>query len=127
MRLAGKVALITGGGSGIGRATAALFAREGARVAVADRDVEGGSETVDQIRSAGGEAAFVEVDVSLVDDCRKMVDETVAAFGSLNVLLNNAGVVEFRTTEATTEREWDRLHAINLKGVFSARRRRLRR
>ena len=118
MRLAGKVALITGGGSGIGRAAAALFAREGARVAVADRDADGGRKTVEQVRAAGGEATLIEADVSRVDDCRRMVDETVAAFGSLNVLLNNAGIVAFRTTEETTEADWDRLHTINLKGVF---------
>lgn len=118
MRLAEKVALVTGGASGIGRAAAVLFASEGARVAVADCDTEGGNETVNQIESAGGEAVFVETDVSRVDDCRQMVSVAVAHFGALHVLFNNAGIVAFRTTEETNEEDWDRLHAINLKGVF---------
>lgn len=118
MRLAGKVALVTGAGSGIGRVSAALFAREGARVSVVDRDRDGGTETVEMIRSAGGEATFIEADVSRVADAQRMVAETVSAFGALHVLFNNAGVSLVCTTEETTEEDWDRALAVNLKGVF---------
>jgi NAD(P)-dependent dehydrogenase (short-subunit alcohol dehydrogenase family) len=118
VRLANKVALITGGGSGIGRASALLFAKEGARVSVVDRDVEAGQGCVEEIRAAGGAAMFLEADVSEVEDTRRMVEQTVARFGSLNVLFNNAGIVVFRSTEETTEEEFDRVTAVNMKGVF---------
>jgi NAD(P)-dependent dehydrogenase (short-subunit alcohol dehydrogenase family) len=118
VRLANKAALITGGGSGIGRASALLFAKEGARVAVVDRDAEAGQGCAEEIQAAGGQAVFIEADVSKVVDTRRMVEQAVAQFGTLNVLFNNAGIELFRTTEETTEEEFDRVTAVNMKGVF---------
>ncbi len=118
-RLVGKVALITGAGGGIGRATALLFAREGAKVAVADFVPEGGQETVKMIKEAGGEAAFVEADVSKSADAQRMVSRTVESFGKLDILFNNAGIQsKFLMTADTPEEVWDRILATNLKGVF---------
>lgn len=118
-RLEGKASLITGAGAGIGRATALLFAREGARVMVADFVPAGGHETVKMIREAGGEGAFVEADVSKPADVRMMVTRTVAAFGRLDILFNNAGIQgKFAMTADTPEEVWDRVFATNLKSVF---------
>ena len=118
-RLEGKAALITGAGAGIGRATALLFAREGARVMVADFVPAGGHETVKMIREAGGEGAFVEADVSKPADVRMMVTRTVEAFGRLDILFNNAGIQgKFAMTADTPEEVWDRVFATNLKSVF---------
>ncbi len=118
-RLIGKVALITGAGGGIGRATALLFAREGAKVAVADFVSAGGQETVKMIKEAGGEAAFVEADVSKSADAQRMVSRTVESFGRLDILFNNAGIQsKFLMTADTPEEVWDRILATNLKGVF---------
>lgn len=118
-RLEGKASLITGAGAGIGRATALLFAREGARVMVADFVPAGGHETVKMIREAGGEGAFVEADVSKPADVRMMVTRTVEAFGRLDILFNNAGIQgKFAMTADTPEEVWDRVFATNLKSVF---------
>ncbi|MEW5762241.1 MAG: SDR family oxidoreductase [Bacillota bacterium] len=115
----GKVALVTGGGSGIGRATALVFAREGARVAVADYVVEGGEETVRMIREAGGEAFFIRADVSSAADVEAMVNKVVETYGRLDCAHNNAGVEGVMAPLADcTEANWDRTIAINLKGVF---------
>jgi len=118
MKLEGKVAIITGGGSGIGRATAILFAREGARVVVADVAPEGGRETVEAIRREGGEAIWVETDVSKAGDVMAMVDATLQAFGRIDVLFNNAAVTLPASVVEATEEVWDRTMAIDLKGVF---------
>lgn len=120
MKLTDKVALITGGASGIGRETALLFSKEGAAVVVCDVNDEGGRETVQMIREAGGEAAFSHADVSQAADCEKMVREAEARFGKLNILFNNAGIMHNQDDDAmTTEEEvWDLTMAINLKGVF---------
>ncbi|MFZ5916460.1 MAG: SDR family NAD(P)-dependent oxidoreductase [Chloroflexota bacterium] len=118
MKLEGKVAIITGGGSGIGRATAILFAREGARVVVADIAPEGGRETVEAIRRKGGEAIWVETDVSKAGDVMVMVDATIQAFGRIDVLFNNAAVTLPASVVEATEEVWDRTMAIDLKGVF---------
>lgn len=120
MRLADKVALITGGGSGIGRASALLFATEGARVVVSDVRSHAAAETVDRIRSAGGEATAVSGDVSRSGDAERMVEAAVASYRGLDVLLNSAGV-SARTAlgpEASEEEVWDRVIEVNLKGTY---------
>jgi meso-butanediol dehydrogenase / (S,S)-butanediol dehydrogenase / diacetyl reductase len=92
MRLEGKVCIVTGGATGIGEASAIALAREGARVSVGDINVEEGQKTVRSIEEEGGEAIFVECDVSREEDARRLVEETVRAFGKLDVLFNNAGI-----------------------------------
>jgi NAD(P)-dependent dehydrogenase (short-subunit alcohol dehydrogenase family) len=118
MRLAGKVALITGGSSGIGRATALLFAREGAAVVVTGRDEERGRGVVREIEEQGGHARFVRADVTLAEDCRRSVAETLDAFGRLDVLFNNAGVYVAGDVIECTEEEWDDQIDVSLKGTF---------
>ena len=119
-RLENKVALITGSGSGMGRAAAELFAREGARVTVTDVDAAAGAETVAAVQAAGGEAIFVRADVSQWSDCEAMVAATVDAFGGLHVLYNNAGI--FPADDGgvldTPQETWRRVMAINLEGVW---------
>ena len=118
MRLKDKVALITGGGSGIGRAAAELFAREGAKVVVADYKADTGQEAVQAIKDAGGEALFIEVDVSAPAQVQHMVQTAVDAYGGIDVLFNNAGVLIFGTIPETEEEAWNRLMSINLTGVY---------
>lgn len=118
MRLRNKVALITGGTSGIGEATAQLFSQEGARVAITGRNVERGQKVADRIKAASGRALFLECDVRFADHCRRAVDETLKAFGRLDVLFNNAGVYYPHTALDCTEEEWDLQLDINLKGAF---------
>jgi len=118
-KLDGKVALITGAGSGIGRATALLFVSEGAKVVVADYVPEGGEETVKMIGEAGGDAIFVEVDVSKTADVQRMIKATVDTYGRVDILYNNAGVMgKYIFTADTAEQDWDRIINTNLKGVF---------
>jgi NAD(P)-dependent dehydrogenase (short-subunit alcohol dehydrogenase family) len=117
-RLAGKAALVTGGGSGIGRAIAVAFAREGAKVAVAGRRPEKLRETLRETEPHGGETLAIRCDVSKSKDAERAVQEAADAFGSLNVLVNNAGALHVSTIEAMTEEQWDRLMEINLKGPF---------
>ena len=119
--LDGKTALVTGGGSGIGRAASLAYAKNGARVVVADVNVEGGEETVLMIKEAGGEAILVHADVSKPEDTQAMVDQSVAAFGSLDCAFNNAGISGGRDRLLTAdylEEDWDRVISINLKGVW---------
>ena len=120
MRLGGKVALITGAGSGIGRRTALLFASEGASVAAVDIDPVSVSETVAEIEGAGGQGLAVVADVSRDADCRAMVEAAEKAFGGLHVLFNNAGVSHAQDSDAvqTTEEIWDFTFSVNVKGVF---------
>ena len=118
MRLRGKVALITGGTSGIGKATAVLFSQEGARVAITGRNQERGQEVVSTIEQAGGKAIFLECDVRSAEHCRRAVNETLKAFGRLDVLFNNAGVYYPHTALDCTEEDWDLQIDINLKGTF---------
>ena len=118
MRLTSKVALITGGTSGIGQATALLFAREGARVAVSGRNEKRGHAVIEQILSAGGQAIFLRTDVRKAMECRRAVDETIKAFGQLDILFNNAGVFYPHTILDCSEEEWDLQLDINLKGTF---------
>jgi NAD(P)-dependent dehydrogenase (short-subunit alcohol dehydrogenase family) len=118
-RLNGKVALVTGGSSGIGRATAQIFAREGAKVVVADIGVEGGEETVRLIKAAGGEAVFIKSDVAQAADVKAMVKKTVETYGRLDCAFNNAGIEGVvRPTVEYGEADWDRVIGINLKGVW---------
>jgi NAD(P)-dependent dehydrogenase (short-subunit alcohol dehydrogenase family) len=113
-----KVALITGGASGIGRATALLFAREGAAVSIVDIDEAAGALAAEEVVAGGGRALFVTADVTRGEDCRRAVEATVAAFGGLDVLVNNAGIIRRADVLATTEAEWDRVMAVNVKSVF---------
>lgn len=118
-QLDNKVALITGGGSGIGRATAVLFAQESAKVAVADINADGGLGTVQMITEAGGEAFFVQADVSRAADVQAMVGEVVAVYGRLDCAFNNAGIEGLPTrTMDVSEDDFDRIIAVNLKGVW---------
>lgn len=120
MRLKNKVALITGGGSGIGRETALLFAVEGASVVVADVNDEGGNETVEMVRKNEGRAVYVHADVSKAADCNLMVAVAEKEFGHLHVLFNNAGIMHHSDDNAVTTEEaiWDQTMNINAKGVF---------
>jgi NAD(P)-dependent dehydrogenase (short-subunit alcohol dehydrogenase family) len=120
MRLASKVALITGGGSGIGRETALLFAREGAAVVVADVNDAGAEETVSRVKSAGGKALAVHADVSQATDCERMIAAAEQSYGKLDVLFNNAGVMLSGDDDAvsTSLDVWEKTLAINLRGVF---------
>jgi NAD(P)-dependent dehydrogenase (short-subunit alcohol dehydrogenase family) len=120
MRLKDKVALITGAGSGIGRETALLYAREGAAVAVVDVNDAGGRETVEMVAAQGGRAAYTRADVSRAADCEQMVAFAEGEFGRLNVLFNNAGIMHHSDDDAVTTEEaiWDLTMNVNAKGVF---------
>ena len=120
MRLQDKAALITGGGSGIGRATAALFAREGARIVVSDVSEAGARQTADEVESAGGDAVVVTGDVSRAEDAKAMVDAAIDVYGKLDVLVNSAGVTGRNAMgpEASPEEVWDRVIEVNLKGTY---------
>jgi len=118
MRLKGKVALITGGTSGIGSATAIRFAQEGARVAITGRNPGRGEEVVRQIVAEGGQALFIRSDVRLAEDCRNAVEQTLERFGQIDILFNNAGVFHPRTVPECTEEEWDETIDSSLKGAF---------
>ena len=118
MRLEGRVSIITGAASGIGRASAKEFAREGAKVVIADIDQVGAEETVQQIATAGGVALAVQTDVSQPQSVQSLIEQTLRTFGKLDVLFNNAAIQVNKTIEDTTFEEWNRQIGINLGGVF---------
>ena len=118
-QLAGKVALVTGGGSGIGQASALAFARQGAKVALADVNAEGGEKTVSMIREAGSDCIFIYADVSKATDVEAMVRKTIEVYGRLDCAFNNAGILAGSgPIHESSEENWDRVMAINLKGVW---------
>ncbi len=117
-RLEGKVALITGGASGIGEATARLFAKEGAKVVITDVQTEKGQAVADEIKAAGGEAAFVKANVVREAQAKRMVEFTVRKYGRLDILFNNAGVENPKPEVETSVAEWDLVMDVNVKGVF---------
>ena len=118
MKLEGRVAIVSGAASGIARATAIQFAREGAVVMAVDRDEEGVEETVAMINLAGGQAEFSIVDISKSAEVQAAVRSTLDRFGDLHILFNGAGILAYGTVLETTEEAWDRMMAINLKGTF---------
>jgi NAD(P)-dependent dehydrogenase (short-subunit alcohol dehydrogenase family) len=118
MRFAGKVVIVTGGGAGIGRAIAEAFAVEGGAVVVVDVSRERASEVVDGIKERGGKALAVAADVSSDRDTARLAQEAVAAFGRINILVNNAGIQTYGTVVDTDEAAWDRTLNINLKGFY---------
>lgn len=120
MKLADKVAIVTGAASGIGRAAAIAFADEGARVVVGDIDAQGGAETVAQIVDRGNEAVFIELDVVNESAVIRAVEETIRRWGKIDILFNNAGIVLVKPLEQMTEAEWDRVMAVNVKAAFFA-------
>lgn len=114
-----KVALVTGGGSGIGQATSLIFAREGAKVVVSDVNAQGGEETVSKIKESGGEAIFVHADVSQAADVEAMVTQAVGTYGRLDCAFNNAGIGSGGIlTHEHDEESWNRVIAVNLTGVW---------
>ncbi len=118
MKLAGRIAIITGGGSGIGHEASKLFASEGATVIVADRDLKAATAVAEEIVAAGGEAEPRAVDVAAEAEVKAMVEGTVAKHGRLDILVNNAGYGFAGTVVSSSEADWDRLMAVNVKGVF---------
>lgn len=116
MRLAKKLAVITGAGSGIGRATALRFAEEGAAVCVADIDAEGGQQTVRQIEAAGGRGIFRRADISHESEIRDLMDSAARELGGLDILVNDAAAFVFGSVEKASEEDWDRVLNVNVKG-----------
>lgn len=118
MRLANKVAVITGGASGIGGATADLFAREGASVVIADRNESTGMAVAKKIVSEGGRAIFECADVAKASDCERVVQRAIREFGGIHILFNNAGIIRRASVIELSEEDWDRVLAVNLKSAF---------
>ena len=118
MRLKNRVAIITGAASGIGKATALLFAEHGARVVVADIDIHGGNETVTEIQKVGNEAKFIKTDVTNIVDTQNVVAQTVDTYGKLDILFNNAGIAMRLPVDELPEDDWHRCLDVNLNGVF---------
>lgn len=118
MQLSGKVALITGGASGIGCATALLFAREGADVAIADLNAQAGEAAVDEITRSGARAIFEPADVTRAADCRRLTERAIREFGQIDILFNNAGIIRRATILDLSEEDWDRVMAVNVKSIY---------
>ena len=126
MRFASKVVVVTGSGAGIGRAAALAYAREGASVVVNSQSRESGAQTLELLKAAGAEAVFVQADVSRDEDARRLIDATLAAFGRIDVLVNNAGIVLPGRVDTIGEDDWERTFAVNVKSVFLVSRRALK-
>ncbi|MDO9211162.1 MAG: glucose 1-dehydrogenase [Deltaproteobacteria bacterium] len=118
MRFRGKVVLITGAGVGIGRAAAVRFGKEGAKVAINSLTPTNGQETLRLLQEARGQGIYIQGDVSITADARRIVEETVKAFGRIDILVNNAGIVLPGRVDNISEEDWDRTIAVNLKGVY---------
>lgn len=116
--LTGKRALVTGAGGGIGSAICSLFAQQGASVVLADRNRDRGEASAERIRTAGGEARYVSCDVTDTADCRAAVDEAVRAFGGLDVVVNNAGIIRRSTVCEIDDEEWDLVMAVNVRAIM---------
>jgi NAD(P)-dependent dehydrogenase (short-subunit alcohol dehydrogenase family) len=116
--LSGKRALITGGASGIGKATAKLFAREGASVGLVDIDAGAGQTVVEEITNVGGRAIFITADVTSAADCDRAVQQMIDHYGGVDILVNNAGVIQRATVVDTTEEQWDHVMSVNVKSIF---------
>ncbi len=119
MSIKDKVTIITGAGSGIGKGTALMFGRAGAKVVVADVNEKGGEETANEIRQKGGEAFFAKLDVSNREQIKNVIQETLNKYGKIDVLINNAGIIQDALVVKMTEEQWDRVLNINLKGPFN--------
>jgi len=119
MRFENKVAIITGAGSGIGKETALMFAKEGAKVVIADINEKSGRETVAEIKKVGNEGLFVKVDISNKEQSKQMVMDTLENYGRIDVLINNGGIIQDALISKMTEEQWDRVININLKGAFN--------
>jgi len=117
-QLHGKVALITGGAGGVGRATALLFASEGAAVAIVDLNLKAGQQVAREISRAGGRAIFERADVTRPADCRRAVERTVREFGNIHILFNNAGIIRRASVVEISELDWDAVMAVNVKSIF---------
>lgn len=118
MQLLNKVALVTGGASGIGRATALLFASEGAAVAILDRNEQAGTAVAREIIDREGRAIFEPADVTKAADCEHVVQRTVREFGGMDILFNNAGIIRRASVVELSEADWDRVMAVNVKSIF---------
>jgi NAD(P)-dependent dehydrogenase (short-subunit alcohol dehydrogenase family) len=117
-QLHSKTAVITGGAGGIGRATALLFAHEGAAVGIVDLNQEAGQEVAREISTAGGHAIFLRADVTRPADCRRVVERTVLEFGGIHILFNNAGMIRRASVVEISEEDWDAVMAVNVKSIF---------
>ena len=116
--LNGQVAIVTGSGKGIGKGIAKQLSLKGAKVVVATIDTEFGKETVEEIKQSGGDAYFVETDVSKEESIINMVEETIKHYGQINTLVNNAGITVFKSIEEATVEDWDSIINIDLRGTF---------
>jgi NAD(P)-dependent dehydrogenase (short-subunit alcohol dehydrogenase family) len=118
MQLSGKVALITGAASGIGRAAALLFAHEGAALALADVNADAGQRVANEIAQSGGRAFFGPMDVTRAADCQRLVERAIREFGRIDILFNNAGIIRRATVLELSEDDWDRVMAVNVKSIY---------